>query len=233
MAASEIRRDPRRNRVYITGDTSALRQLLRDFRARSDNEGSWLPLYQEAKLRAAIAAESVYQAEIAAARAGWEAAKAVIPPDYQTRHGAMYGGIVSFGGESIAEPGITAPAVPWVHIATHEKRVRDLTGQSSIDGRVMDSEALYSATVADGRQIYRIAHSSGFGDDLRETYYLPPDLWRRMMEAEVQLRGITREMAVAWLSQSRGCVGTELYEFAAQAPDQSLPCASAALRLSA
>ena len=41
--------------------------------------------------------------------------------------------------------------------------------------------------------------------------------WRQMMAAEVRMRGITPEAATTWLAQYRGCVGTELYEFAAEA----------------
>ena len=216
MPDYQIVREPNMNRLYITGNTTAIRDLLYDFRARSDGGSYWLPLHMEAKFRAALKAEAIYQADLSAKRAAWESAKSEIPTDYKTRHGAMYGGVVSFGGQSIAEPGITAPRVPWVHVARFETRVRDLTGQSSINGRVQDSDDLYRAITDDGRTIYRIASNRGFGDDLRETYYLPPDLWERLMAAEVHARGITRQRAEQWLSQSRGCVGTELYEFAAR-----------------
>ena len=212
------------NRVYVTGDTDSIRTLLSDFRARHDDAGYWLPLYEEPKLRAAIAAESDYHASIAVARQAWDAAKSAIPGDYRTRHGATYGGDVSITGEVISEPGLDTRKLPWQHVATWESRVRDLTGRSSINGRVMDSETLYSAVTADGRPIYRISHSSGFDDDLRETYYLPVDLWTQMMAAEVRARGITAEAAATWLTQYRGCVGTELYEFAAQ----TLPSATVA-----
>jgi hypothetical protein len=237
-----IKRVPRMNRVYITGRTEKLAGLLRDLHARRETQyppcqcgnschfgpkcmdcGAeltgetvyWLPLHMESRLRAAIKTEAEYQANIAAELAEWEKAKAVIPSDYRTRHGAMYGGTVSFSGESIAEPGITAPRIPWERLAYHETRVRDLTGQSSINGRVRDSQTLYRAQVADGRYIYRIAHYGSFGDDMRETYYLPEDLWQQMMIAEIAARNITPENASEWLAQYRGCVGTELYEFAA------------------
>lgn len=203
----QIVRKPNMNRVYVTGDLKPIRTALYDLHARFEGESAWLPLYNEAKLRAALAGEAEYQAKLAAERASWEQAKSEIPADYKRRHGAMYGGI--------AEPGITAPRVPWVRIATYETRVRDLTGQSSINGCVQDSDTLYSAITDDGRTIYRIASVHGFGDDCRETYWLPPDLWERMMLAEIAARGITPESAEKWLAESRGCVGTELYEFAA------------------
>lgn len=38
MIAYHIKRDPRRNRVYITGDTSAISDLLSDIRARYDGD---------------------------------------------------------------------------------------------------------------------------------------------------------------------------------------------------
>ena len=217
MTKMTIHRKPHMNRVYITGNVDPIRTLLSDFQARHDSAGWWLPIYQEAKLRSAIAAEDAYQATIAVAQKGWDEAKAVIPSDYRTRHGAAFGGTVRINGEAITEPGLDTSRLPWQHVVTHEKRVRDLTGQSSINGRVMDSEALYRAVTEDGRPIYRVAHSSGFGDDLRETYYLPPDLWERLMRTEVAKRGITCEIAEAWLAESRGCVGTELYEFALSA----------------
>ena len=212
-----IVRKPHMNRVYITGDVGPLRKLLSDFSARHDDCGYWLPLHQEAKLSAAIAAEAKYQEAQSAERATWDTAKSVIPTDYKTRHGALLGGDVVINGEVISEPAMDTRKLPWVRVASYERHVRDLTGQSSINGRVQDSDTLYSATVADGRKIFRIAHYIGFGDDLRETYYLPPDLWRQMMAAEVRMRGITPEAATTWLAQYRGCVGTELYEFAAEA----------------
>lgn len=211
-----IVRKPHMNRVYVTGDLTAIHALLSDFCARSASDGSyWLPLHMESRLRAALKTETAYQADLAAKSATWQAAKTTIPAEYKSRHGSMYGGVVSFDGQSIAEPGITAPRVPWERLATYETRVRDLTGQSTINGRVEDSETLYRAITSDGRSIYRIAHSYGFGDDMRETYYLPEDLWQQMMLAEIRARGITPETARQWLAECRGCVGTELYEFAA------------------
>ena len=214
--AYKIVRKPNMNRVYITGDVDLIRDLLADFRARQDATGYWLPIYQERKLRSAIAAEGEYQAKLAAESTVWEAAKAAIPADYKTRHGAMYGGTVAFNGERIHEPGLDTSNLPWVKIAWHDKRVRDLTGESLINGRVMNSDVMYSAQMADGRQIYRISHYGSFGDDLRETYYFPPDVWHEVMLREVKMRGITVQVANAWLGQFRGCVGTELYEFAAE-----------------
>jgi hypothetical protein len=226
---STIVRKPNMNRVYITGDVDPIRDLLRDLRARHDDTGYWLPLHQEAKLKMALATESEYQVEKERQRQEWETAKAAIPSDYKTRHGATYGGTVVMDGERFDEPGLDTSALPWRHVATHQIRVRDLTDASTINGRVQDSEALYSAITPDGRPIFRIAHSSGFGDDLRETYYLPADLWRKMMEAEIGFRQITPQKASEWLRQYRGCVGTEVYEFAAA---QRLPSASSRPSLS-
>jgi hypothetical protein len=213
MAA--LKRIARMNRIYIVGDTEGLRNLLNDFRARHDESGYWLPIHCEPALRAAIAAEPAYQAARAAERTGWDRAKSVIPMSYKTRHGAMYGGRTTIGGESIDEPPLDTSALPWQFVAQIETRARDLTGTSTINGRVKHSSALYEGALPDGRIIYRISDSHDFGDDLRETYYLPPDLWERLMEAEVRMRGITREKAAEWLAQYRGCVGTELYEYAA------------------
>lgn len=169
---------------------------------------------RERKEAAQAAKNAKAQAEIAA----WKSALAQIPADYRTRHGALYGGTVTMvGGNgqsvSIAEPGLDASNLPWVKVASHETRVDD--PRSSIDGRVQDCQTLYTAGVPDGRAIYYVHHYGSFGDDLRVTYYLPEDLWQQMLLAEIQARGITPESAEQWLSQSRGCVGTELYEFAA------------------
>ena len=236
------------NRLYITGRTGPIRQLLSDFHARQvtvyppcpkcgETHGHfadgcqrclscreplgpgtikyWIPLYQESRFRAALKTEAEYQATVARALDGWNTAKSAIPSDYKTRHGAMLGGDVVIDGERISEPALDTRSLPWTLIARHETRVR---------GQVMDSNVLYAATVADGRTIYRIAHCHQFGDDLRETYYLPPDLWERMMLMEVQLRKITPEAARHWLEKYHGCVGHELYEFAATFAVRSGEC---------
>lgn len=211
-----VTRKSRMNRIYITGKVDEIHELLSDFRARHDSHGYWLPLYQESQLRAALEAEGAYQSERAAELAAWETAKAAIPADYRSRHGSMLGGDVVMDGEVITEPALDTRMLPWTRVASYERRVRDLSGQSLIGGRVRDSQTLYVGQSADGRPIYRIASSHSFGDDLRETYYLPPDLWERLMLTEVRMRGITPEKARAWLEEYRGCVGTELYEFAAE-----------------
>lgn len=184
----------------------------------------WLPLHQEPNLRAALKAEAEYQAKLAAELATWEQAKSVIPAEYRTRHGAALGGRVTINGESFDEPALETGKLPWTLVTSYERRVRDLTGQSLIAGRVEDSDTLYSAVTADGRAIYRISHDRGFGDDLRETYYLPPDLWARLLLAEIQMRHITPDQARKWLEEARGCVGTELYEAAAD-PDSLITLA--------
>lgn len=63
--------------------------------------------------------------------------------------------------------------------------------------------------------MFREVHLRDFGDDQRETYWLPPDLWTAICAAEAKARGITSSQAREWLTAYRGCVGTELYEFAA------------------
>lgn len=213
-----ITRRPHMNRVYITGDVDPIRDLLRDFHARQDSTGYWLPFYQESRLRAAVAAEPEVQAARGEETAAWEAAKAAIPSNYRQRHGALLGGDVVIDGERISEPSLDARSLPWTRLASWEERFRDLTGQSTINDRIMNSDTLYVGAVVDGRSIYRIAHYRSFGDDLRETYYLPPDLWEWLMAAEVRIRGITRDAAREWLTTYHGCVGTELYEFAAGDP---------------
>jgi len=204
------------NRVYIVGDVGPIRELLSDFRAAHDERGYWVPLHLERRLRGDLTREAEYQAQRAAERAAWDQAISIIPEDYKTRHGALYGGVVAFNGQAVAdEPSLDTSKLPWMRIAGYVQRVRDLTGQSSINGRVMNSATLYRAVVQDGRTIYRVSHNSNFGDDLRETYYLPADLWSQMLTAEVAMRGITPEAARQWLAEFRGCVGTELYAFAA------------------
>jgi hypothetical protein len=175
----------------------------------------WIPLHQEIRFRAALQTEGEYQAKINAALDGWNKAKSVIPAEYKTRHGAMLGGDVVIDGEWVSEPALDTRHLPWVLIARHETVVRDLNGHSLINGSVQNSDTLYAATVVDGRTIYRIAHSHQFGDYLRETYYLPADLWARLLLSEIKMRNITPALACEWLAQSRGCVGTELYEAAA------------------
>ena len=217
----------RMNRLYITGDLSGIKELLSDFRASFESrvdgvERYWLPLHRSVALHAALGREAAYQAERTKEREAWETARSVIPGNYKTRHGAALGGVVTIDGESISEPAMDSRNLPWVRVASYERRVRDLTGQSSINGRVRDSDTLYACQMADGRAAYRIAHYGGFGDDLRETYYLPADAWTRLMMLEVQSRKITRESAAEWLDKYRGCVGTELYEFAMSMMAQTL-----------
>ena len=211
-----IKRMPQMNRVYLLGDCAEYRDLLCDIRARRDTQGRWwLPIRDERFLRKVVKAEKAYQAARQAEQATWDKAKSVIPADYKSRHGAALGGVAAIGGETFDEPALDTSRLEWTVVAVLERRVRDLTGNSLINGRVSDRETLYNATAADGRPLYRISSSHGFGDDLRETYYLPEDLWRQLLTAEVRMRGITPEAAREWLGQYRGCVGTELYEFAA------------------
>ena len=84
-----------------------------------------------------------------------------------------------------------------------------------IAGRVMDEDTACRAMLADGRSIYYVDHYRGFGDDCRRTYHLPQDIWEAQALREIAESGITPQRAQEWLAQSKGCVGTELYEFAA------------------
>ena len=218
---------PHMNRVYITGDVAAIaaiRSLLCDIQAKQDEPASyWLPIGMEPKLRAALVVEPAYQAKLAAEQADWDAALAVIPAGYRTRHGSLLGGTVAIDGERITEPALDTRRITWQFVAGHENRVRDLTGRSSINGQVMDSKILSVSAAPDGRPIYRVVLSSGFGDYLRVAYYLPADLWRQLMATEVRLRNITPAVAHEWLARYQGCVGTELYEFAADPPVLETP----------
>lgn len=60
---------------------------------------------------------------------------------------------------------------------------------------------------------YRVLDHGSY-DDYRTAVMIPSHLVDAYMAAEVARRGITRETAVAWLAQYRGCVGTEVYAWA-------------------
>lgn len=122
--------------------------------------------------------------------AAWQTAQAQIPAEFKTRHGALIVPVAM---------GLLQGSVKWEQIGT------DVQGQYG--------NTLYRADLSDGRPVYRITHIQY--DDWRETYYLPEDVWQAVCIAEIRGRGITRAKAEAWLAEYRGCVGTELYEFAA------------------
>lgn len=154
-------------------------------------------LDRERKAAEAAAIETARQAD-------WDAAKAQIPTDYMRRHAGLTCDVIA------------ADWTPrWETVAIHDSG-------SELHGRRMNTDTLQRAD-ADGTPIYRMVSSYGFGDDLRETYYLPADMWTAMVEQEIAAREITAESAAQWLAQYRGCVGTELYEYAAGHAAHAVP----------
>lgn len=207
----KIKRDRQRNRIYVDDIDRAVADALH---MRYDGQRRWLAIADwpgEARLKeltTAILLErdggSRYDA----------ATRAMIPPDYRMRHDALFGGTVNIGDWSeeirpVADGFLRQPK--WEQVASHETHGH--TGL--IAGRVADSWCFYRCALIDGRYAYREVVSRGFGDDVRETYWMPEDLWQAVCLAEIRARGITREKAEEWLAEYRGCVGTELYEFAA------------------
>lgn len=209
----EIRRDPRRNRVYFRAPKG-----LYVPGARSDGELSWFGVADvpregiKAMLDALVCKESYNRQRIA----DYTAIQAQIPQEYRRRHGALYGGTVSIDGEAdeIFAPAFgTLRVAQWEQIGEYIKRgVGGL-----IEGRVQDRSTLYRAVLVDGRAVYREVTERGFGDDMRESYWFPQDLFGAVCRAEIRARGITPESAEEWLAKYRGCVDSELYEFAVSA----------------
>ena len=75
------------------------------------------------------------------------------------------------------------------------------------------SNFLFRATLLDGRRIYCEVRS--LSDQDNATCYLPEDEFGAYCLARMARLGIHHEVAIAWLEKHRGCVETELYEFAA------------------
>jgi hypothetical protein len=75
------------------------------------------------------------------------------------------------------------------------------------------SDVLFRATLSDGRHVYCEVRS--LSDQDNATCYLPEDKFRTYCLARMAPLGIHNEVAIAWLEKHRGCVETELYEFAA------------------
>lgn len=163
-------------------------------------------------IRAVESEQRRIEADEATRKAYTDARASAIPADYLIRHGALAGGVVVMDGERIDEPTVgVAPTVPWAVVAHCE-----ILGHVGLTvGRVADSQTLSVATMADGRRIYQEIASRGFGDDERSSYWLPADVWTQVVAAEIAARGITPEAAREWLTKYRGCVGTELYAYAA------------------
>ncbi len=142
--------------------------------------------------------------------ADYAVAKTKIPADYRQRHGALLGGTVVIDGEADQ---IVPVAYRLLQQAQWEQMASDSEGRV-IGGRPMDRRTLYHYALPDGRQVYREVADTSYGDDLRETYWLPPDIFGALVAAEIRARGITPAIAREWLAQYRGCVDTELYEAA-------------------
>jgi hypothetical protein len=181
---------------------------------QESQEGSWVEVSEPASYRTAREAREK-QASDAAAKAkfesdAWDAARTQIPADYSQRHGALLGGVVTMSGangtssDTIYPPLAEFAQVKWVEVARYASK--SYTG-------TWYGEILRSATLSDGRPIYEL--QSIQYDDYRTTFYLPADLYQVVLAAEVSRRGITREAAQEWLSRYRGCVDTDIYEFAA------------------
>lgn len=225
--AYEIKRDKMRNRVYFRAPKGIYPPG-----ARSEGELYWYGVADCPRdLKGTLDALVERKASMDSAKAAYSAVVAEIPVEYKRRHGSLYGGTVSLDGESFdnfAPAFGSLRAAKWEQIAELVKRAAGGPG-SLITGRVQDRDTLYRATLVDGRLVYREVTERGFGDDMRESYWFPLDLFAAVCGAEIKARGITPESAAQWLSQYRGCVDTELYEFAVS----SLPCATAAPRLSA
>lgn len=137
--------------------------------------------------------------------------------DYKQRHGSLFGGTVTMaseGGkqESMVEvpPQLSLKDLKWEIVASREEGGR-------VGGRAMNVHILHRAILPDGRPIYKEVHDLGFGDSLRQTFHLPDDVHQASLMAEVKARGITPEKAKEWLANYKGCVDTELYEFALKA----------------
>ncbi len=61
---------------------------------------------------------------------------------------------------------------------------------------------------------YRVLEHGNW-DDWRTAIMVPPELREAYLSREVARRGITVESATEWLAKYRGCMGTQIYEFAA------------------
>jgi len=194
----QIVKDRARNRVYYT----------------FDGQRSWRPIRFAATLQADLDARTKRDTEAALARAAYDAVMAEIPADYRRRHGALYGGTVSFDGEAGDE--IIPPAYGLLRAARWE-RIAERHEMGSIGlcaGRISDQWILSRYVLPDGRPVYRETADRSYGDDMRETYWLPPDLFALLVGAEIRARKITPGVAREWLAQYRGCVDSELYEAA-------------------
>lgn len=212
----EIRRDPRRNRVYFRAPKG-----LYVPGARRDGELSWFGVRDMTVggLKALLDALLVRETANQQAAADYATIRAQIPQDYRKRHGSLYGGTVSIGGEAMEN---YAPALGTLRAAKWDQIGQYVTHGVGglIEGRVQDRDTLYRAVLVDGRPVFREVTERGFGDDMRESYWFPLDLFAAVCHAEIKARGITPESATEWLAKYRGCVDSELYEFAVH----SLPC---------
>ena len=206
-----ITRDTRRNRIYFTAPPGL---LVPD--ARRDADGDWFGRADEPTGGLAGYLDRLvaqHEAE-ATSLATYQTALGIIPADYGQRHGATLGGEWSIGSDRGKEPSIASakPKLIWEQIAQHITHYSESRG-SSIAGRVASARVLHRADTAYG-PVYREEFRDF--DDYRTTLWMPSAMFEEHLRAEVQRLGITQETAQQWLERYRGCVGTELYEFAAQ-----------------
>ena len=142
--------------------------------------------------------EEIARREAEAAVAAYEALRAAtIPAGYASRHGSLYGGIVTIGNEAIEELAIGVPSsISWA-----------LIGSSS----GWPERHLYTGSLPDGTLVVREAARNY--DDIRETYWLPAPIMDALLDAEAAARNITVDEACEWIARyGPRVVGHELYE---------------------
>lgn len=142
------------------------------------------------------------------ARDAYDAAVAAIPTDYLRRHGATLGGEWRIDGHGGTEPAVgpMVPPLEWRQVATKHRPGRT-------PGTVGQTWRIYTAQTDYGT-VYQEQYTAY--DDYRTTVWGPAPLMEQLYEREIAARGITPESARAWLAEYRGCVGSELYEWAAR-----------------
>jgi hypothetical protein len=216
MGAYDIQIDRRRNRIYFCTPPG-----IYPSGAQREGDRWWYGVARMTARGLATMLDGLVaeRDRIAESKTAYDTTLAEIPADYRRRHGALLGGAVTIDGEAFAVIvpvlGWLQTAAPWEQLAEHVSAYGH-TGLCA--GRVMDRDTLSRAVCGDGRPVYREIHYRGFGDDQRETYHLPLDLFAAVCRIEAKARAISRESAREWLAEYRGCVGTELYEFIAEPP---------------
>jgi len=207
-----IQRDPRRNRIYFTPPPG-----LHAPGARCGSDGDRIGSADEPAggLAAYLDRLSAQATSEGASLEAYQAVLAAIPAGYGRRHGATLGGEWATDGEGGTEPSVDAvkPNLEWRQIAQHITRYPERIGRSSIAGRVDETRVLRRAHTAYGPVYWE--EFRGY-DDYRTTLWMPRAMYEERLRREIERLGITPEAAQKWLEQYQGCVGTELYEFAAR-----------------